>query len=269
MGRKAEPEVVYHFTSPHNLVAILKLGYLAVSGSNLNIAKGNVDVVWLTTSPMPQNHGLGETENMVFNKKIIRITVKHKPSFKLWDEWSDKKGINKEWKDTLIFTANAEETHKTWYISEHIIPFDDIIKIENVVTGAEIPLPKIPITNPSKVKVITTTDEYIAVQSPMRQVLLLNVREAIRSALPNATEKISYNMPTFYLQGCYMLAFGAAKNHLGIYPGAAAMKYFAPRLMDYKTSKGTIQLPYEAFGSKQIALISEIATWCRNKRLEA
>ncbi len=99
-----------------------------------------------------------------------------------------------------------------------------------------------------------------------RQVLLLRVRAAMRSALSNATEKISYNMSTFYLCGRYVIAFAAAKNHLGIYPGAEAIEHFAPRLTEYKTSKGAIQFPYGTFGAKQIALISEIAAWCGHKQ---
>jgi uncharacterized protein YdhG (YjbR/CyaY superfamily) len=51
------------------------------------------------------------------------------------------------------------------------------------------------------------------------------------------------------------------KNHLGIYPGAAAMEHFAPRLTEYQPSKGAIQFPYKGFGDGQLALISEIAVW--------
>jgi uncharacterized protein YdhG (YjbR/CyaY superfamily) len=51
------------------------------------------------------------------------------------------------------------------------------------------------------------------------------------------------------------------KNHIGIYPGAAAMEHFAARLTEFKTSKGAIQLPYKGFSAEHTALIAEIAEW--------
>ena len=68
-------------------------------------------------------------------------------------------------------------------------------------------------------------------------------------------------MPTFW-QGRNLIHFAAQKNHLGIYPGAATMKHFAPRLTEYKTCKGSVQFPYKSFDPKQMALITEIAAWC-------
>jgi predicted N-acetyltransferase YhbS/uncharacterized protein YdhG (YjbR/CyaY superfamily) len=104
-------------------------------------------------------------------------------------------------------------------------------------------------------------DEYIAAQPEQTQSLLRQVRSAIRAALPGATEKISWQMPTYW-NGCNLIHFAAQKNHLSIYPGAEAMEHFAPRLTEYKTSKGAIQFPFKSFGDEQLALISEIAVWC-------
>lgn len=66
----------------------------------------------------------------------------------------------------------------------------------------------------------------------------------------------------YILQGRNLIHFAAQKNHLGIYPGAAAMEHFAPRLTEYKTSKGAVQFPYKPLGAEQMVLITEIATWC-------
>ena len=107
----------------------------------------------------------------------------------------------------------------------------------------------------------TTIDEYIKAQSEHVQALLLDVRRTIRNAIPDATEKISWSMPTFW-RGSNLIHFAAQKNHLGIYPGAEAMEFFAARLTTYKTSKGAVQFPYQSFGAEQLALIAEIATWC-------
>jgi len=104
-------------------------------------------------------------------------------------------------------------------------------------------------------------DEYIDAQLPSVQQLLCNVRREIQAAAPEAIEKISYQMPTFW-QGQNLIHFAAQKNHLGIYPGAEAMVHFAPRLTGYKTSKGAIQFPYKDFGDTQLAQIKEIAAWC-------
>ena len=108
---------------------------------------------------------------------------------------------------------------------------------------------------------MNTIDEYIANQPEQLQSTLLSVRTAIRKVLPDATEKISWSMPTFW-RGRNLIHFAAQKNHLGVYPGAEAIEHFAPRLTAYKTSKGAVQFPYKTFGPEQLALIAEIAAWC-------
>ena len=103
--------------------------------------------------------------------------------------------------------------------------------------------------------------EYISGQPPERQALLQEVRLAIHQALPDAAEKLSYRMPTFW-QGRNLIHFAAQKSHLGVYPGAEAVAHFMPQLADYRTSKGAIQFPFKTFGTEQLRLISEIAAWC-------
>jgi uncharacterized protein YdhG (YjbR/CyaY superfamily) len=103
-------------------------------------------------------------------------------------------------------------------------------------------------------------DLYIEKQSDQLRPLLNRVRQTIRGTLPEASEKISYGMPTFW-RGRNLIHFAAMKNHLGIYPGAAAVEHFGPRLTGYKTSKGAIQFPYKSFGEEQLSLIAEIAAW--------
>jgi predicted N-acetyltransferase YhbS/uncharacterized protein YdhG (YjbR/CyaY superfamily) len=104
-------------------------------------------------------------------------------------------------------------------------------------------------------------DEYISALPENYQSFLYQVRDTIRTAAPGATEKISWQMPTFW-RGQNLIHFAAFKQHIGIYPGAEAMEHFAPRLQNYKTSKGAVQFPYLNFGNEQLALISEIAAWC-------
>lgn len=101
-------------------------------------------------------------------------------------------------------------------------------------------------------------DEYIGAQPEDVQPLLQRIRETIRAAAPEATEKISWQMPTFWL-GENLIHFAAFKRHIGLYPGGEATGIFAERLAGYKTSKGTIQLPL----GKQIdyELITDIVRW--------
>lgn len=89
---------------------------------------------------------------------------------------------------------------------------------------------------------IQTIDEYIAICSDDIQPKLQELRQIIKNAAHELTEKMSWQMPTFYYKG-NIIHFASHKNHIGIYPGAEAVEVFADRLKDYKTSKGAIQVP--------------------------
>jgi uncharacterized protein YdhG (YjbR/CyaY superfamily) len=86
-------------------------------------------------------------------------------------------------------------------------------------------------------------DEYIQTCPVEFQDRLQELRELIKKSTPSATEKISWNMPTFYRNG-NLMHFFLHKHHIGLYPGADAVEYFKEKLTDYKTSKGAIQLPH-------------------------
>ncbi|MDY5584397.1 MAG: DUF1801 domain-containing protein [Arcanobacterium sp.] len=100
---------------------------------------------------------------------------------------------------------------------------------------------------------------YIKQQNVENQPRLNLVYETIRNLIPEAEERISWGMPTFW-QGRNIIHFANAKNHLGIYPGPRAVEEFLPKLTAYKTSKGAIQLPHSA--DLPLELISEITLWC-------
>jgi len=85
-------------------------------------------------------------------------------------------------------------------------------------------------------------DEYIASFPPEIQQLLVSVRETIREAAPEATEKISYQMPTFALHG-NLVHFAAFKNHIGFYPAPQGIEEFKEELSAYKGAKGSVQFP--------------------------
>ena len=86
--------------------------------------------------------------------------------------------------------------------------------------------------------------DYISEFEPNYQTLLIQMWETISTAAPDATEDIKYAMPTFVLNG-NLVHFAAFKNHIGFYPGPAAIIYFSTELASYKTSKGAIQFPVD------------------------
>ena len=88
----------------------------------------------------------------------------------------------------------------------------------------------------------TTIDEYIATFSPEIQSILRNIREIVRELAPEATEKISYQMPTFYLNG-NLVHFAAFKKHIGFYPTPSGIEAFQEELSKYKGAKGSVQFP--------------------------
>jgi len=88
----------------------------------------------------------------------------------------------------------------------------------------------------------TTIDEYIAAHPADVQEILQMVRETIKTAAPQATEAISYGMPTFKLHG-NLVHFGAFKTHLGFYPIPSGMDQFQAELAQFKSGKGSVQFP--------------------------
>ena len=104
----------------------------------------------------------------------------------------------------------------------------------------------------------TTIDEYIAAFPEKIRERLHEIRKAIRSAAPEAQEKISYRMPTFYQEGT-LVHFAAYKNHIGFYPTASGITAFANELTEYKHAKGSAQFPHDR--PLPIELINRIVTY--------
>jgi len=98
----------------------------------------------------------------------------------------------------------------------------------------------------SSSKVPADIDEYLAGVPEPARTTLSKIRAAIRSAVPReATEAISYRMPTFKYKGALM-AFGAFKNHCSLFPmSMAVIAEFKNELKGFPTSKGTIHFPLD------------------------
>lgn len=93
-------------------------------------------------------------------------------------------------------------------------------------------------------RVYTTIDEYIDGFPEALQKTLQELRAVIRAAAPGATEKIAYQMPTFFLRK-NLVHFAVFKNHIGFYPAPSGIEAFAAELAPYERSKGAIRFPLD------------------------
>jgi len=93
-------------------------------------------------------------------------------------------------------------------------------------------------------KKTNSIDEYIANCPKEIQKKLIEMRATIKAAAPDATEKISYQMPTFYLKG-NLVHFAALKNHIGFYPTPSGVQVFIKETAKYASTKGAIQFPLD------------------------
>lgn len=135
--KSIHPKVLYHFTSLYNLNKILPEKWITTTESDFAFSQSNPHVVWMTDMPMPDNHGLLFDDNMPdeLNKTFYRISIRWKKHFRRWDEWSKEKEMDSDIKRMLIESAGAQNTYKSWYISERNIPINDWLTIEDTRTG--------------------------------------------------------------------------------------------------------------------------------------
>ena len=87
-------------------------------------------------------------------------------------------------------------------------------------------------------------DEYIRTFPDDVQKKLTEIRNTVKQEAPTATEKISYQMPTFYLNG-NLVYFAAYSKHIGLYPTPSGTEAFKKELSKFKTGKGSVQFPLE------------------------
>ena len=95
-----------------------------------------------------------------------------------------------------------------------------------------------PSTSPNSI------DSYIEQSPDQAKEKLKELRAIIAKLVPEATEAISYGIPSFHLNGSFLIYFAGYKKHIGMYPVPPAEKGFEEEYSQYKTSgKGTIQFP--------------------------
>jgi uncharacterized protein YdhG (YjbR/CyaY superfamily) len=92
------------------------------------------------------------------------------------------------------------------------------------------------------------------------------LRGAIRNAVPEAQEVISYGMPTYKLHGSRMLQFAAWRSHYSLYTATDQVAAEFKELKSYRLQRGTIQFPIAAL--VPVELIERIARY-RSQQIRA
>lgn len=87
-------------------------------------------------------------------------------------------------------------------------------------------------------------DEYIASCAPEVQGILEKIRATIRKAAPEAEQKISYQIPTFALQG-NLIHFAAFNKHIGLYPPVKGDEELQAEITPYRGEKGNLKFPLD------------------------
>lgn len=87
----------------------------------------------------------------------------------------------------------------------------------------------------------TAIETYIETQDKTKQDRLRQIYAVIKNIMPQASEHISYQVPTFKIDNKNVVHFGAGKHHVALYPSPDVITHFAPQLSSLHTSKGTVQ----------------------------
>lgn len=111
----------------------------------------------------------------------------------------------------------------------------------------------------------TSVDEYLADQPEKIRDLLEALRGIIKKAAPRVTERISYNMPAYDLNGI-LVYFAGYKGHIGFYPTASGIRAFQQEIAKFENSKGAIRFPLDKPLPK--TLITQIVKFRLQENLE-
>jgi uncharacterized protein YdhG (YjbR/CyaY superfamily) len=111
-------------------------------------------------------------------------------------------------------------------------------------------------------------DAYLASFPDDVRAVLEQVRAAIRSALPEATETIAYDMPTYKVDGRSVVHFAGWKSYVSLYPlpepGAADDADLEAELAPYRATRGTGRFPLDR--PMPLELIGRVARALRAER---
>src|SRR5687767_8173619 len=111
----------------------------------------------------------------------------------------------------------------------------------------------------TKKATFNSIDEYIETFPEDIQKILKELRETIKAAAPEAGETISYGIPTFTLNGRYLIYFAGWKNHISIYPIPTGTEAFNKEVSQYAEGKGTLKFPlHKPMPLKLISMIVKL-----------
>jgi|SRR5687767_579697 uncharacterized protein YdhG (YjbR/CyaY superfamily) len=110
-----------------------------------------------------------------------------------------------------------------------------------------------------------TVDDYIASFPAEVQRTLEDVRAAIRAVVPGTEERISYGIPTFALDGRYVVYFSGWKRHVSVYPIPDADPDLAKAIKPYMAGKGTLKFALDK--PIPIELVQRVAARLLEQRL--
>lgn len=88
-------------------------------------------------------------------------------------------------------------------------------------------------------------DKYLAKLDDKNRVVLERIRAVIKDLVPDAEEKMSYGIPSFYHKGVYMIGFRAFKDHLSLFPTGEPVEIFKSRLTGHRLTKGSIHFTHD------------------------
>ena len=91
----------------------------------------------------------------------------------------------------------------------------------------------------------TSIDAYISEFPAETQDVLREMRALIKTSAPDATETLSYAIPTFDLDGRHLVHFAGYAHHIGFYPTSSGIHAFEEELTSYKSAKGSVQFPLD------------------------
>jgi uncharacterized protein YdhG (YjbR/CyaY superfamily) len=98
----------------------------------------------------------------------------------------------------------------------------------------------------SEIGAADSVDEHIAEAPPQARPMLEELRAIIKAAAPEATERISYGVPTFDLRGRHLVHFAGYAKHVGFYPTGRGVAAFKEELGPLSTGKGTVQFSLDS-----------------------
>ena len=101
-----------------------------------------------------------------------------------------------------------------------------------------------------------TVEAYLAKAPPESRAALERLRHTIKSVVPEAVEVISYDIPTFKLNGRMLVSYAAFAEHCSFFPGAGPVEEHKSALRSFPTSKGTIRFTTDRPLSK--ALVTKL-----------